>query len=74
MSAKLIRLERWLEAHYDEPPSLETARRWIRAGKIQPPPERHGRAYFVHPDARYTDGPATLLDRIRADEAKALAH
>jgi hypothetical protein len=75
MNSKLISLKRWLVNVYgDDAPSIDTARRWVRAGKILPKPEKHGRDYFVHPDARYTDGPARLIDRIRADEAKAFAH
>jgi hypothetical protein len=70
-----IRLETWLKQTYgDDAPDIVTARRWAKAGKIQPPPEKHGRAYFVHPHARYTAGPVSLVDRIRADEAQALAH
>lgn len=78
--SKLIRLDVWLVATYGNAIALDTAYRWVKAGKIQPPPQKHGRAYFVHPEAVYTDRPAepgdpdTLLDRIRAREAKALAH
>jgi predicted site-specific integrase-resolvase len=75
MTPKRIRLDKWLEITYgDDAPDIVTARRWAKAGKIQPPAEKHGRCYFVHPDARYTAGPASLVDRIRADEAEALAH
>jgi hypothetical protein len=59
MSA-LISLQRWLTRIYgDDPhaPHLQTARRWCREGKIQPSPEKHGRSYFLDPDARYTDRP-----------------
>lgn len=53
---KNLRLEEWLERTYAEPrPSLLTARRWVRKGNIWPPAEKHGRAYYVRPDARYID-------------------
>lgn len=70
----LITLERWLQLTYaDDAPTIDTARKWARKGKIYPQPEKHGRSYFVHPHARYTERPG-LLDRIRADEAQAHAH
>lgn len=51
-----IRLEEWLKRTYGEQkPSLLTARRWARSGNIYPAPEKHGRAYYVRPDARYID-------------------
>lgn len=53
---KNIRLEEWLERAYAKPrPSLLTARRWAREGKIWPAAEKHGRAYYVQPHARYID-------------------
>lgn len=68
---KLVSLERWLRDTYGEDaPHMETARRWARAGKIQPPPQKHGRAYFVHPEARYTNSSSAkprLVDRLRAE-------
>lgn len=75
MTPKYIRLETWLKQTYgDDAPKVATARRWCNDGKIQPPPQKHGRSYFVHPDARYTAAPPRLIDRIRADEAEAIAH
>lgn len=65
MSAKLVKLETWLAATYGDAISIDTAYRWIKLGKIHPKPEKHGRAYFLHPDARYTDRPR-LIDRVRA--------
>lgn len=74
MSVKRVRLETWLAQTYgNDAPDIATARRWCRDGKIYPRPEKHGRAYYVHPEARYTDGPLRLIDRVRADEAKAIA-
>lgn len=69
MAAKLVRLDAWLAATYGKAIAIDTAYRWIRAGKILPRPEKHGRAYFLHPDARYTDRPdkPRLLDRLRAE-------
>lgn len=51
---KLITLEAWVAATYGEAVSLDTARRWVREQRIQPAPEKHGRSYFVTPEARYT--------------------
>ena len=54
--SKLITLEAWAEQTYGEhAPSATTLRRWARDARIQPAPEKHGRAYFVRPDARYVD-------------------
>lgn len=56
MTPKLVTLEAWLVATYgEEAPSILTARRWIREGRIYPKPEKHGRAYYLVPDARYVD-------------------
>lgn len=71
MSPKRISLETWLKATYgDDAPSIDTARRWVRAGKIYPAPEKHGRSYFVYPWARYTEQPKSrLIDRVHAETA-----
>lgn len=53
MSGKLQTLEEWARAHYEHPPSKYTLRRWASDGKIFPIPQKQGRSYFVHPDARY---------------------
>lgn len=53
---KLLTLEDWLAITYGEnAPSVLTARRWIREGKVYPKPEKHGRSYYLVPDARYVD-------------------
>jgi len=53
---KKITLEAWLDATYGEgAPAILTARRWCREGRIYPKPEKHGRAYYLAPDARYID-------------------
>lgn len=51
----LISLITWAERTYEgKPPCLNTLRKWAREALIQPAPQRHGRAYYVSPDARYT--------------------
>jgi len=53
---KLLTLEQWADAVYgDNRPHIVTLRRWASEGKIYPAPEKHGRSYFVQPDARYID-------------------
>lgn len=52
MSA-LLTIESWLAATYAAgAPSVHTVRRWIRDGYIDPPPEKHGRSYFLKPEAK----------------------
>lgn len=67
--AKFITLEAWLELTYGTAVSIGTGRRWCRENRITPKPEKHGRTYFVTPDARYTDVRAAnrprLVDRIK---------
>lgn len=54
--AKLITLEAWAQDQYGEDaPHINTLRRWARDGRIMPVPEKHGRTYYVKPDARYSD-------------------
>lgn len=56
MTSKLITLEAWAQQTYGEhAPSIPTLRRWARDARIHPAPEKHGRSYFVRPDARYVD-------------------
>lgn len=51
-----VSLERWAEIHYGEDkPARATLQRWAREGKIRPQPIKHGRSYFVQPDAMYVD-------------------
>lgn len=51
-----VLLEDWARAEYGEkPPSIFTLRRWAQAGKFHPPAERHGRRYYVSPNARYVE-------------------
>jgi hypothetical protein len=53
--APLIDLSTWLANTYNanNAPCVNTVRRWVRENRIQPPPEKQGRAYFFHPRARY---------------------
>lgn len=52
--SKLITLRDWAKAMYgDSAPKLPTLRTWAKSGKILPAPEKHGREFFVVPDARY---------------------
>lgn len=56
MAAKLTTLEAWAAATYGEDsPHINTLRRWARDAHIYPKPVKHGRTYFVTPDARYID-------------------
>ncbi len=56
MAAKLMPLEAWGAATYGESaPHINTLRRWARDAHIYPKPIKHGRTYFVTPDARYVD-------------------
>ena len=70
---KLITLERWVSLTYGDAVNIDTARRWCRDGRIYPAPEKHGRSYFVAPEARYTDPHASprprLIDRIHGAKA-----
>lgn len=64
MAAKLITLEAWASATYGEAsPHINTLRRWARDAMIVPAPEKHGRTYYVRPDAQYCDyrAPASML-------------
>lgn len=61
-----LTLEAWGKREYGEHvPCRVTLQRWAREGKIQPLPEKHGREYFVEPQARYVNNkPSKLLRRI----------
>jgi len=60
-TARLISLSSWLLLVYgDDAPTLETARRWTRLGLISPAPVRHGRSYYVQPDATYLSPPLSV--------------
>jgi hypothetical protein len=54
MTSRLITLQAWAEAIYgDAAPKAPTLCAWAKSGKIMPAPQKHGRTYFVAPDARY---------------------
>lgn len=69
-------LDHWRQINFAEHcrPTLNTARRWAKQGRIDPPAIKHGRRYYVRPDAVYTDKPQPakrrLVDRIRAAETQ----
>lgn len=64
--AKWVKLADWLQETYgDDPPHRNTIRNWIKADKIQPPPEKHGRGYYFRPEARYAEmNSKRLVERI----------
>ena len=54
--SKLQTLEDWARTTYGESgPAIATLRRWAREARIHPAPVKHGRTYFVQPDAAYLD-------------------
>ena len=54
MTARLIPIHQWAKLVYgDAAPCSNTLRKLARGDKITPPAEKHGRGYFVTPDARY---------------------
>lgn len=64
-----IRLDEWLKRNFDPPPAIRTARLWINAGKIYPPPVKVGRSYYVEQNATFQDGNVrpSLVQRVLAD-------
>lgn len=61
-----IRLNDWLKSQFEPAPAIRTARAWIKDGKIYPPPQKVGRAYYVEQNAIFNDGTLRprLADRI----------
>lgn len=54
MTAKLITLKSWASATYgDAAPKMPTLYKWAKNALIYPVPEKHGRDYFVDPEAQY---------------------
>ncbi|KQP02510.1 excisionase [Pseudorhodoferax sp. Leaf265] len=55
MKKPLVPLTEWAEQTYSAAmkPCINTLRKWARDALIQPAPQRHGRSYYVDPDARY---------------------
>nr|WP_258189918.1 excisionase [Stutzerimonas stutzeri] len=65
----------WAKRNYESPPTLNTLRRWAREGRIYPQPVKHGRGYYLLPNASYLEplrmkkagGSDSLVDRIERD-------
>lgn len=54
MTPELLTLQDWARRKYgDAAPALRTLWAWAREGRIHPAPKKHGRTYFVQPDAEY---------------------
>jgi hypothetical protein len=57
MSATIPRwipLKLWAKREYgDKPPCRATLLKWVHDGRIQPAPEKHGKAWQVRPTAEY---------------------
>ncbi len=60
-----ISLEKWGARNYDPPPHIDTLRGWARDGKLYPPPQKVGRAYYVDENAVFApDARPRLVHRI----------
>ena len=46
-----ISLSKWAARNYDPPPYIGTLRAWAREGKIYPPAQKIGKAYYVDENA-----------------------
>jgi hypothetical protein len=74
MAAKLITLETWAATTYGESsPHINTMRRGARDAHIYPKPVKHGRTYFVAPDARYVDFSAMPSGKAAASNSRLVA-
>jgi hypothetical protein len=51
--ARCITLEEWGDKNFSVQQSLNTLRKWAREGKLNPPPEKRGKSWWVHPNAVY---------------------
>lgn len=68
-----LTLTEWAKDHFRTPPSSNTLRKWAREGRISPAPIKHGRNYYVEPNAHYreperldrTTG-SSLVERVEA--------
>lgn len=51
---------------------MRTASRWIKQGKIYPPPIKVGNAYYVEEETIYQEGywPLRLVVRLRLEESE----
>lgn len=62
-----VSLEKWAAKNYDPPPHIDTLRAWARDGKIYPPAQKVGKAYYVDENAVFsTDARPRLVHRIAA--------
>lgn len=67
--SRYVTLLKWAQLTYgDDAPCYKTLLEWAHAGKIQPKPEKHGRTFFVPPDAVYTNRPLRLVDRLAREK------
>jgi hypothetical protein len=75
VTMSMITLERWAALTYGEAaPHTNTLRRWAREARIYPVPQKHGRQYYVQPDARYMTGAvSTQAGQLLARIEKGLA-
>ena len=46
-----ITLSKWAARNYDPPPHISTLRAWARDGKLYPPAQKIGKAYYVDENA-----------------------
>lgn len=63
-----IKLETWAEQVYGaDKPDARTMRRWAANGNIYPPAAKHGKCWYVKPDAQHCDThTGTIADKMRA--------
>ncbi|MHC8396111.1 excisionase [Pseudomonas sp. LB3P93] len=74
-----LTLAEWASDHFRTPPSPNTLRKWAREGRITPAPIKHGRSYYVEPNAYYREPEKlgrgrtlgrSLIERIEADRKR----
>lgn len=67
-----ISLEAWISLNYGAgAPSVHTVRRWCREGRMDPPAQQQGRAYYVREHTVYK--PADHASTPQGPRAPALA-
>jgi hypothetical protein len=65
-----IKIERWAEQQYGEDaPGKRTLCRWAEGGKLSPPAQKHGKAWYVRPGTQYgtpiSSKASSLINRMR---------
>jgi len=51
---RLVPIAKWAKMVFgDDAPHVNTLHRWAHEGRIQPPPQKCGRGWFVPPEAEY---------------------